>query len=124
MHTFTNLFFRRLISSSIGTDYEVTVQTGSPTSAGTDSKVFISFNGDKNKIAKHALVKPESGKNPFEKKSKDVFKFNEIDVGKVGSLPFLGHPHFDQHIRCSSKPSTSNMTEKVSVLAGIWITSK
>ena len=79
----TGVSHRTTVPFSVETEYVVTTQTGSMTGAGTDSKVFISFNGDKNKIAKHPLVKPESGKNPFEKKSKDVFKFNETDVGKV-----------------------------------------
>ena len=61
----------------------MTAQTGSVSGAGTDAKVFITFNGDKNKIVKHPLVQPEGGKNPFEKDSKDVFKFDEIDIGKV-----------------------------------------
>ena len=56
--------------------------------AGTDAKVFVTFNGDKKQIPKHQLQKPEGGKNPFEKDSKDVFKFNEADVGKV-RLPSL-----------------------------------
>jgi hypothetical protein len=66
-----------------GTPYVVTVQTGNVTGAGTDAKVFLSFNGDKTKIAKHQLQKPEGGKNAFEKGNKDVFKFDEADVGKV-----------------------------------------
>ena len=121
----TNLSSKSLISAHflVGTDYEVTVQTGSAMSAGTDSKVFISFNGDKNKIAKHALVKPESGKNPFEKKSKDVFKFNETDVGKVRH-GFFGHSRLTTRHRYSCKRSTSNMMELASAQAGTWIMSK
>ena len=92
--------------------------------AGTDSKVFISFNGERNKIAKHAFIKPESGKNPFEKKSKDVFKFNEIDVGKVRSVSFHTPTDVDRLVRSSSKPSLWNMMEPASVKAGIWTTSK
>ena len=68
---------------SLETEYTVTTKTGSVTGAGTDSKVFITFNGDKKQIAKHPMQKPEGGKNPFEKDAKDVFKFNEADVGKV-----------------------------------------
>lgn len=69
--------------SILDTPYVVTVQTGSVTGAGTDSKVFISLNGDKNKITKRQLEKPDGGANPFEKGKKDVFKFDDIDVGKV-----------------------------------------
>ena len=46
------------------------------------------MNGDKNKVVKYQLQKPEGGKNPFEKGNKDVFKFNEADVGKVNSTHY------------------------------------
>lgn len=69
--------------STLDTSYIVTVQTGSITGAGTDAKVFLSLNGDKNKITKYQLQKPEGGANAFEKGNKDVFKFDDIDVGKV-----------------------------------------
>ena len=72
-----------------GTPYVVSVQTGNVSSAGTDAKVFITLNGEKTKIAKYPLQKPEGGKNPFEKGNKDVFKFNDTDVGKVGSCQCL-----------------------------------
>ena len=68
---------------AVETEFVVTTKTGSINGAGTDAKVFITFNGDKKQIPKHQLQKPEGGKNPFEKDSKDVFKFNEADVGKV-----------------------------------------
>ena len=68
---------------SLETEFVVTTKTGSVNGAGTDAKVFITFNGDKKQIAKHQMQKPEGGKNPFEKDSKDVFKFNEVDIGKV-----------------------------------------
>lgn len=51
--------------------------------AGTDANVFISIFGDKNKIVKHPLKKPDSGKNPFEKGHKDDFTFEHDNVGKV-----------------------------------------
>ena len=51
--------------------------------------MFITFNGDKKQIPKYQLQKPEGGKNPFEKDSKDVFKFNEADVGKVRVFQLL-----------------------------------
>ena len=44
--------------------------------------------GDKNKIVKHAIKKPEGDWNPFESGATDSFKFNEIDVGQVRP-PFL-----------------------------------
>ena len=66
-----------------GTEFVVTTKTGSVSGAGTDAKVFITLNGDKKQIPKYQLQKPEGGKNPFEKDSKDVFKFNEAEVGKV-----------------------------------------
>jgi PLAT/LH2 domain len=70
----------------LGTPYIVTVQTGSVMGAGTDAKVFLTMNGDKNKVMKYQLQKPEGGKNAFEKGNNDVFKFNEGDVGRVRSL--------------------------------------
>ena len=39
--------------------------------------------GDKNKIVKHAIKKPEGDWNPFESGATDSFKFDEVDVGKV-----------------------------------------
>ena len=72
----------------VETGFIVTTQTGSTNGAGTDAKVFVSFFGDKAKILKHPMQKPEGGKNPFEKSSKDVFKFNEADVGKVRLVLF------------------------------------
>ena len=51
--------------------------------AGTDANVLISLFGDKNKIVKHPLKKPDSGKNPFEKGHKDEFSFDDEDIGKV-----------------------------------------
>jgi lipoxygenase homology domain-containing protein 1 len=66
--------------------FQVTVQTGKVGNAGTDAKVFITMNGEKNKIAKRQLQKPEGGKNAFEKGNKDVFKFDGVDIGKVCSI--------------------------------------
>lgn len=71
------------MSLRLGTPYVVTVQTGSVNKAGTDANVYLTLNGDKNKIVRRQLQKPESGKDPFEKGNKDVFKFDEIDIGKV-----------------------------------------
>lgn len=67
----------------LATPYVITVQTGNVQSGGTDSKVFITLNGEKNKITKYNLQKSETNKNAFEKGNKDVFKFEDIDVGKV-----------------------------------------
>ena len=61
----------------------VTVQTGNVGSAGTDAKVFITLHGDKSKINKYRLQKPESGGDPFEQGKKDVFKFENTDIGQV-----------------------------------------
>lgn len=71
---------------NLETSFVVTVQTGSVTGAGTDANVYLTLNGDKNKITRRQLEKPESGKNPFENGNKDVFKFDEIDIGKVKLL--------------------------------------
>ena len=51
--------------------------------AGTDANVYISLFGEKSKIERHALKKPKSGKNPFERNQKDEFMFEEDDIGKV-----------------------------------------
>jgi len=61
----------------------VTVQTGSVRNAGTDANVFISLYGDKNKIVRHTLKKPESGRDPFERDQKDDFIFEDNDIGRV-----------------------------------------
>ncbi|CAF1384950.1 unnamed protein product [Adineta steineri] len=68
------------------TAYLVTVKTGSALGAGTDANVFITLNGDKQKIARHQLAKPESKRNPYERNSKDDFKFNEVDVGQLKTV--------------------------------------
>ena len=84
MFIFCEIFASRAnVPSHIGTPFVVTVQTGSVNGAGTDAKVYLTMNGDKSKVTKYQLQKPEGGKNPFEKSNKDVFKFNEADVGKV-----------------------------------------
>ena len=71
--------------------YTVTVKTGSAMGSGTDANVFITLNGDKNKIDRHRLGTPESNRNPFEKGSKDDFKFEDTDVGKVSLLAQFVH---------------------------------
>ena len=83
------------VNLHLETEFIVTTQTGSPTGAGTDAKVFVSFFGDKAKILKRQMQKPEGGKNPFEKSSKDVFKFNEADVGKVRLVLFTDGEHMN-----------------------------
>ena len=80
-------------------------------SAGTDAKVYLTMNGDKSKVTKHQLQKPEGGKNPFEKGGKDVFKFNEADVGKVGSADYSIKKN--ARVSSSSKRSTLNTMEQV-----------
>ena len=49
-------------SLNLETSFVVTVQTGSVTGAGTDANVYLTLNGDKNKITRRQLQKPESGK--------------------------------------------------------------
>ena len=68
----------------------MTTQTDSIAGADTKAKVFISLYGEKNKIIKHPLQKPESGQNPFEKEAKDVFHFSDVDVGRVRANLFSG----------------------------------
>ena len=51
--------------------------------AGTDANVYITLNGTTSKINRYLLKKSETARDPFELKSKDIFKFNEIDIGKV-----------------------------------------
>jgi lipoxygenase homology domain-containing protein 1 len=91
--------------------------------AGTDAKVFLTMNGDKNKVMKYQLQKPEGGKNAFEKGNKDVFKFNEADVGRVCS--FLRHARYQWvTIHHSFKQSILNTMVPVSVLDGSSTRSK
>ena len=78
--------------------------------AGTDAKVYLTMNGDKSKVAKHQLEKPDGGKNPFEKGNKDVFKFNEADVGKV--IVINSDIQNNERLYLSSKRSTLNTMEQ------------
>ncbi|CAF1123841.1 unnamed protein product [Adineta ricciae] len=68
------------------TQYLVTVKTGSPMGSGTDANVFITLNGDKQRIVRRPLEKPDSGRNPFERNSKDDFKFEDTDVGQLKTI--------------------------------------
>jgi hypothetical protein len=52
-------------------------------SAGTDANVYITLNGDKDKIVRQLLKTPQSRRNPFEKNSKDDFIIDDTDVGSV-----------------------------------------
>jgi lipoxygenase homology domain-containing protein 1 len=61
----------------------VTVKTGSIKGAGTDANVFITLNGEKNKINRHHLKKSDKNSNIFERDNTDVFTFEETDVGRV-----------------------------------------
>ena len=54
--------------------------------SGTDANVFITLNGDKQRIVRRPLEKPDSGRNPFERNSKDDFKFEDTDVGQVSPV--------------------------------------
>ena len=51
--------------------------------AGTDSRVYITLNGDKDKIVRRQLDKAEEGWDSFERNAKDVFTIDGIDVGQV-----------------------------------------
>ena len=68
--------------------YKVTVKTSSIMQAGTDANVFISLNGDKNKILRHQLKTPSNDENPFETNQKDDFVFDNIDIGIVCFISF------------------------------------
>jgi hypothetical protein len=63
--------------------YAVTVKTGDKSSSGTDARVFITINGDKNKSSRAQLQKSESKKDPFESGNTDIFKLNDVDIGDV-----------------------------------------
>lgn len=81
--------------------------------AGTDANVFISLFGDKNKIVKHQLKKPDSGKDPFEKGHKDEFSFEDEDIGKVCLLYSIDISSHWCYLPDSWKQLLSNMMEKV-----------
>ncbi|UJR35341.1 hypothetical protein I4U23_028101 [Adineta vaga] len=72
--------------SSKKVQYTVTTKTGSAFGSGTDANVFITLNGNKQRIARQQLQKSESGRNPFEKGSKDDFKFEDVDVGQLKTI--------------------------------------
>ncbi|UJR35342.1 hypothetical protein I4U23_028101 [Adineta vaga] len=73
-------------ASNKPTQYLINVKTGSALGSGTDANVFITLNGDKQRIVRQQLQKSESGRNPFEKGSKDDFKFEDVDVGQLKSI--------------------------------------
>ena len=64
---------RSIDVSILDTPYVVTVQTGSVSGAGTDAKVFISLNGDKNKITKYQLQKTRRWCQCFRKRKQRRF---------------------------------------------------
>ncbi len=71
------------------TEYTVIVQTGSVMGAGTDANVFLSLYGDKNKIVRYQLKKPQSERDLFERDHKDDFVFEDNDIGRVSFIDFL-----------------------------------
>lgn len=64
-------------------EYVVTVETGKVMNGGTDAQVTISVFGDKNKFVQHVLDKSDTHRDTFETAQTDVFRFSEVDVGKV-----------------------------------------
>jgi hypothetical protein len=78
--------FYQIFFDCLEIPYTVIVQTGSKISSGTDANVFISLFGEKSKIVRRALKKPNGGWNPFEKDQKDEFLFEDDDIGKVRLL--------------------------------------
>ncbi len=64
--------------------YKLTFKTGLQSGAGTDADVFISLYGTKNKIEQIALN--SSGKNIFEKGSKDIFSIDIIELGDISRI--------------------------------------
>ncbi len=77
------LIYNKKLSYTLETQYTITVKTGSVMSAGTDANVYITLNGDKDKIVRQHLETPQSRQNPFEKNSKDDFTIEDIDIGSV-----------------------------------------
>jgi hypothetical protein len=83
------LIYDKKFSYTLEIQYTITVKTGSVTAAGTDANVYITLNGDKDKIVRQHLKTPLSRQNPFEKNSKDDFKIEDVDIGSVCFFYFL-----------------------------------
>jgi len=77
------LIYNKKLSYTLEIQYTITVKTGSVTAAGTDANVYITLNGDKDKIVRQPLKTPQSRRNPFEKNSKDDFIIEDVDIGSV-----------------------------------------
>jgi hypothetical protein len=77
------LIYNKKLSDILEARYTINVKTGSVMGAGTDANVYITLNGDKDKIVRQPLKTPQSRKNPFERNSKDDFIIDDIDVGSV-----------------------------------------
>ncbi len=64
--------------------YKLTFKTGLQSGAGTDADVFISLYGSKGKVENIKLNL--SGKNIFEKGSKDIFTIDIIELGDIRKI--------------------------------------
>lgn len=67
--------------------YEVTVQTGNVSGAGTDAGVFIMIVGEKSDTGERKLTKSKTHSiDMFEKGNKDVFDIEAGDLGKLTAI--------------------------------------
>ncbi|EPZ35544.1 hypothetical protein ROZALSC1DRAFT_26885 [Rozella allomycis CSF55] len=67
------------------TIYLIRIKTGDVKKAGTDAKVYISFQGEKGKVDKHYL-KGSLFRNEFERNQIDSFSLNYIDIGDISRI--------------------------------------
>lgn len=74
----------RLLEKYTETDYEIVVVTGDKRMAGTDSNVFVTLFGPRNRSTHRLELKGGNNKDPFETGQTDVFKLTNINyVGPI-----------------------------------------
>jgi len=67
--------------------YEVTVQTGDVSGAGTDANIFIMITGDKSDTGERKLTKSKTHSlDKFERGNKDVFDIEASDLGALTAI--------------------------------------
>lgn len=70
--------------------YNITVTTSELKDAGTEANVFIKIFGKRSETDKILLEKSLSNRTKFKNNQTDVFKINDIDVGKIKKI-LIGH---------------------------------
>lgn len=72
------------------TTYNIEVETGDVSGAGTDANVFVILFGEKGDSGKIDLKMSKSNKNKFERNQMDVFNAEAVDIGNLERVR-IGH---------------------------------